>query len=515
MSLVIAGRIVPMSTAAPVAGGESASFRGRVCIRDDGSIAAVQTTRQKLPPGFETARTVDVGTRLVVPGFIDLHSHLAYAPLPLWVETGRTTPFQHHDIWPARPTYAAEVTWPAYAFVTASPAELLAYAEVRCLIGGTTSIQGSPPSNRPLDGWLVRNVEDETLGKTIPRTRVLASTLTLDPQQLGKRADDMRAGSSFIYHCAEGRRGSMVAREYESLRNAGCLQCNLVAIHTNALDAGAYGAWQQPGAVVWSPFSNLWLYGETTDVPSVLAQGIGVCIGSDWGPSGTRNVLGELKVAALVARASGWGLSNLDLVKMVTATPGDALARAWGRQVGRLQPDALADLVVINTSSGRVDPFDTIVAATEMDIDLVVVGGKPLCGTPALMANAGATGTSWLDVRNERRALALTRFDTGVAWSFAEVLARMAEVRADPKKEIEAARRNAVAGLAAGGPPAFRLALDMPTGRVPVGGLPRDLGKIVVPPIQPIAHDAAFFDALAGRGFHGGLLDGLRTYYDV
>ena len=180
-----------------------------------------------------------------------------------------------------------------------------------------------------------------------------------------------------------------------------------------------------------------------------------------------------------------------------------------------MQPDALADLVVINTSSGRVDPFDTIVAATEMDVDLVMVGGKPLCGTPALMANAGATGTSQLDVRHERRALALTHFDTGAAWSFADVLARMAEVRADPKKEIEAARRNALAGLAGGGPPAFRLALDMPTGRAPVGGLPRDLSKIVVPPIQPIAHDAAFFDALVGRGFHGGLLNGLRAYYDV
>jgi hypothetical protein len=42
--------------------------------------------------------------------------------------------------------------------------ELLAYAEVRAIVGGTTSIQGSTPSNRPLDGWLVRNVEDETLG---------------------------------------------------------------------------------------------------------------------------------------------------------------------------------------------------------------------------------------------------------------------------------------------------------------------------------------------------------------
>jgi hypothetical protein len=53
----------------------------------------------------------------------------------------------------------------------------------------------------------------------------------------------------------------------------------------------------------------------------------------------------------------------------------------------------------------------------------------------------------------------------------------------------------------------------MPTGRVPVGGLPKDLSRIVVPPIQPLAHDDAFFASIAGRGFHGGLLDGLADFY--
>ena len=48
---------------------------------------------------------------------------------------------------------------------------------------------------------------------------------------------------------------------------------------------------------MWSPFSNLWLYGDTTDVSSARRHGLRVCLGSDWTPSGTRNLLGELKVA--------------------------------------------------------------------------------------------------------------------------------------------------------------------------------------------------------------------------
>jgi cytosine/adenosine deaminase-related metal-dependent hydrolase len=513
MSLVVAGRIVPLTRQASVAPSETASFRGRVWIGDDGRIAAVTKSSRKGPPGFDAAPVVDVGNELVVPGFIDLHSHLAYATLPLWVEAGRATPFAHHDIWPTRPGYAREVTWPAYAFVVAAPAELLAYAEIRALVGGTTSIQGSPPSNRPLDGWLVRNVEDERLGGALASTRVLASTLTLKPQQLGTRAGQMRQGDTFIYHCAEGRRDSIVAREFEAVRVAGGLQRNLVAIHTNALPTDGYAPWTEPGAIVWSPFSNLWLYGETTDVPAARERGITVCVGSDWGPSGTRNVLGELKVAALVSESRRWGLTDFELVQMITTNPGDVLASAWDVPVGRLEPGALGDVVVIRAAA-RADPFSTIVRATEQDVHLVVVGGRPLVGTPAHMRRAGATHTSALRVGGVARVLSLTRFDApDEPWSFATILRRMKQVRADPKKEIETARVRAYASATRGEPAGLRLALDMPTGRVPIGGLPKDLGSIVVPPIQPLAHDDAFFVQVAGRGFHGGLLDGLAAFY--
>ena len=51
------------------------------------------------------------------------------------------------------------------------------------------------------------------------------------------------------------------------------------------------------GSVVWSPFSNLWLYRGTTDVLAARAAGVRICLGADWSPSGSKNLLGELKVA--------------------------------------------------------------------------------------------------------------------------------------------------------------------------------------------------------------------------
>jgi hypothetical protein len=322
----------------------------------------------------------------------------------------------------------------------------------------------------------------------------------------------MRNGASFIYPCAEGQRGSIVSREYQAVKTTGCLQGGLVAVHANAVDE--YTGWTDPGSIVWSPFSNLWLYGTTTDVPKALAKGLNVCVGSDWGPSGTRNVLGEIKVASLVSGKEGWRLTPFEIVKMITANPGDALARAWHIQAGRIQPGALADLAVI-AAKANDDPFDAILRATEPDVVLVFIGGKPVYGTAALMAKAAAAQPGELEVAGKAQRLVLTRFDEGAGqpWTYAEVKKRLEEVRKDPKSAIEGARGDAFEALRDGKPPRLRLALDMPTGRVPVGGLPKDLSVVHVPPIQPLAHDAAFFRDIKGRGFHGGLLDGLSAFY--
>ena len=54
--------------------------------------------------------------------------------------------------------------------------------------------------------------------------------------------------------------------------------------------------------MVWSPLSNLLLYGATADVAAAQAAGVSIGLGSDWSPAGSKNLLGELKVARLVKR---------------------------------------------------------------------------------------------------------------------------------------------------------------------------------------------------------------------
>ena len=199
----IRGRIVPLTSERTVAPNEGAVFTGRVWIGDEGTIITVTKGTKAGPPGSETASVIDVGSSLVLPGLIDLHNHLAYNTLPLGTEPLQTTPFAHHNSWTRAATYAANTTWPAYALITACPQELLAYVEAKAIVGGTTSIQGSPPKNRPRDGWLVRNIEDETFGSH-DANLIYASVLTAKPAALAERANRMRAGSAFIYHCSAG-----------------------------------------------------------------------------------------------------------------------------------------------------------------------------------------------------------------------------------------------------------------------------------------------------------------------
>lgn len=530
----VRGRIVPLSADRTVSKGELDAFAGAVWLGDDGMVAAITRGSQGThgtagaPPGFEKAPVVDVGSSLVFPGLIDLHNHLAYNTLPLWTQESRdkAKPFLHHNSWPGAQSYAASVTWPAYAFITASPQELLAYAETRAIVGGTTTIQGSPPKNRPRDGWVVRNAEDETWG-TRDSNLIQASTLTLKPEELLKKATRMREGSAFIYHCSEGQVGTVVAQEFHDAKKADCLQERFIAVHCNAIDPRDFAGWRKHGAVVWSPFSNLWLYGSTTNVPAAMEAGQTVCLGSDWGPSGTRSVLGELKVARLVSDENQWGLSDSDLVRMVTANPGDVLARPWKRQVGRLQPGAVGDVLVIRAGP-RVDPFHALVGARERDVELVVIGGRAQYGKPALMARAGRNGTATtsLTVDGQARAMVLTRpDDPGATWEWADVVARMEVVRGHPRREIEKGQTRQKAAMASvylarsrnGGRPVpqppLRLALDMPTGLTPLGGLPKNLDEITVPPLAGLSHDGEFLDSIVGRGYHGGVLDDLARFY--
>lgn len=135
------------------------------------------------------------------------------------------------------------------------------------------------------------------------------------------------------------------------------------------------------GGIVWSPLSNFLLYGETTKVDAAVAAGVPIALGCDWGPSGTKNLLGELKIAKIVSAQKGGIFTDQDLVRMVTSTP--AAMIGWNSFLGSLDVGKIADLLIIDGIGG--DPYTNLVDATERNVIAVVIDGRPRVGRAALI----------------------------------------------------------------------------------------------------------------------------------
>ncbi|MEU9001805.1 amidohydrolase family protein [Streptomyces sp. NPDC048551] len=374
--VVLSGTVVTMDDAGHVWPG------ARLWIRS-GRIEAVAEAGRPLPAGARSARVVETGG-VIYPGMIDLHNHPGHSVYPLM---------------PVREAYADRYAWRYYddeqdrritrsAFVLGDPGfydlgtEMSRYGEYKALAGGTTSVQGADPalpSSAP--GCLVRNVETSRVG---PRRAVSRVDLGRDAPEWAELARAGRSGV-LILHLAEGT-GPRMSQEYEAVRRSGLVGPRFVAVHGVALTPDQLADMARRGAsLVWSPLSNLLLYGRTADVAAAKAAGLGISLGADWAPSGSKSVLGELKVADLVNRHALKGLfSDRELVETVTRNP--ARAMGWERRAGRIAPGYVSDLVVVDDRGG--DPYRNLIGATEENVRLVSVGGEMLYGDGPLMARA-------------------------------------------------------------------------------------------------------------------------------
>ncbi len=503
-SLVIEGRIATMVD-------DAAPFAGRVWIRD-GRIVDV-THGSKAKPGFSDAPVVDVGDAFVLPGFIDMHNHLAYNTLPLWSEPDRVEPWLHNKQWPDADTYTESVTEPAWVYAKAVPEALLGYVQVREMAGGATAAQGWPTANRGYQ-IVMRNVDSEDVGTGTDL--IFTSVATKKGEALATRVRQMKGGAGFIYHCAEGRRRSRVLSDFTELVADDGLLPTFIGIHCCAVDTDHWADWppEAAGGVVWSPLSNMLLYAETTLIPDVQQQGVQVCLGSDWGPSGTRNLLGEMKVARLVSDKLDYRLSDRAIVEMVTSNPGSLLERCWQQPVGRLVQRALGDVTVIR-GRGSGDPWKRIVSATERDVALVVIDGVPRYGDAKHMRAAASPPAFAMTVAGRRRLVAVpSPDDASTPWSWTGIHGALDAVRKDPQAAIDQVQNRAAAGPRFDEAAPLELFLDMPdTRRSGRAGPPKHPELVKIPKIPALEHDADFFTQIKRAPIHGGALDPLERWF--
>ena len=477
---------------------------GAVYIGADERFAAVQARRDPAPEGFTEAPRLET-KGVIYPGLIDLHNHIAYNCLSLWASPTRKEPWERRDQWPDDDSYKPKVSLPTTALCDIAGEAVLKYVETKAVIGGTTAIQGSAKVPH-YQGWLVRNVEKETFRRAKKTTRQSVREI--------QRAADLRPfrsameeGRGFIYHLSEGTDPSLI-EEYELLRDADCLQPRLIAVHATALGDEQLEEWGIPGrdrgTIVWSPLSNLWLYGKTTAVASARDAGLRVCLGTDWSPSGSKNLLGELKVADLVNRHElGGAFDDEQLCRMATSNPADALG--WDDRLGRLVEGLHGDVLVTADRGG--DPYRNLIEAVESDVLFVAVNGYPFYGTTALLQAAKAEHAESIQVGRMRRSIVLVYPgvpNADMTWE--QVRKELKSARDDPKRH-ERTRQGRRPGGAE-----VRMQPEKPFDQ----GLKVDeptLETVPIPQPDPLLHGPAYFNALGRGGFHRGLLNRLRDYY--
>ena len=365
------------------------------------------------------AQVVDGGPdALIFPGLINLHDHPTYDVVPMVPPpASRAVPYADRYEWNRTPPaeFQRLINNTSDALISSDAlglyVDVLKHAETRAILGGETTFQNG--SDDAALAGLVRDADHTNFG----RDRVESRVASVNDASFSRVAAGLRARmdsgqvDAWLVHLAEGRDAES-EQELRRIADLGLLTDATVVVHGTALSAADFAAMRAArragrgdglGAkLVWSPFSNLLLYGQTASVYDALAKGVLVSLGTDWTPSGTNTLLDEMKVADrtlrdprllgttrhLVPALSDETLLDRAVVDMVTRNP--ALTLRWP-EVGEIATGRVADILMIHrpalspTGGMPASPYRSLIDATPRDIDLVLVGGKPLAGAVATL----------------------------------------------------------------------------------------------------------------------------------
>lgn len=393
----LAGRVVTMNAAFDV-------IDDGVVYVDKGAIIAVQARAMPAPAGFDAVAIVETdGT--ISPGLIELHNHISYNALPLWQVPKKYT---NRDQWSGIAEYRKRVSGPMR--VIGEMPELLPalvrYVECKCLLGGVTTSQGialaSNAGVRRFYRGIVRNVE-QTDDADLPEASTRIADVEANDAALFLAR--LKRSNCFLLHLSEGTDASAL-KHFLALQVGNgdwAITKQLAGIHCAALRAEDFAVMaEHEGAMIWSPLSNLLLYGDTARVAAAKAAGVRIGIGSDWSPSGSKNLLGELKAARAFSAMNADVFSDRELITLATMSAARILG--WDSVLGSLEAGKRADLIVLD--SRAADPYAALIDASERDMTLAMINGVARYGRTALMQSLSPGGEA-LRVGGESRRVFL------------------------------------------------------------------------------------------------------------
>jgi len=382
---------------------------GQVLVGSDGTIACVDCDCTSEAQAADAAVvTCDQG--VISPGLINPHDHITFANnTPIGEGPDR---YEHRHDWRTGANGHVELNTNGGA-----SADVVRAAELRFLMSGATSIAGAGSA-----AGLVRNLDTSGALEGLAARVADSDTFPLDDangttQEMGCNYGGSPASGgsidnldSYLPHIAEGI-GQTACNEFScSAGEFDLIAPQTAVVHGVGLTADKVDQMREADALlVWSPRSNVVLYGNTASVTLFDHLSVPIALGTDWVPSGSMNMFRELQCADSLNSVYFDGhFSDFELWQMVTTNAAFAVGAEDG--IGMLKRGYMADIAVFNAGGGNED-HRAIIAGTEADTVLVMRGGEPLFGDAALM-DVLRPGCESLDVCGTSK-VACVEADTG------------------------------------------------------------------------------------------------------
>jgi large repetitive protein len=325
---------------------------------------------------------------VVSPGLINSHDHIRYGLLA--PDDWGDERYDHRHDWRTGARGHTELNAPS-----ANSHEAVLYGELRMLLGGATSITGSvsPASGAGLMRNLDQAEDNGGLGgwevgyETFPLGDIDGTLAASGCEQYFMDGEFVLNDRIYLPHIAEGiddeARNEFLCLSGLQAGGIDLIADNTSIVHGVGLNATDVAEVAASGAhLVWSPRSNVSLYGETAPVVLYDNMGVPIALGTDWMPSGSGTVLRELQCADQLNRDHyGGHFSDRDLWLMVTRNA--AITQGADGQIGRLRPGFIGDVAVF--AKGGATLHRAVIDAEISDVVVVLRGSVPLTGDADLL----------------------------------------------------------------------------------------------------------------------------------
>jgi len=402
-----------------IAGGTVVTMDGSRAIYDDGAIAVKGDTivavgpRTDLTAKFTPSQTIDARGKLVLPGFINGHTHVPMTLFRGLHDDVTLNDWLYKYIFPAEKKNVNEefVRWGTrlaaaeqirsgvttfadmYYFEDAVAEETKA-AGMRGVLG-ETFIDFPAPDNKSEAEMLAYTERflKKWKGDPLIHAAVAPHSIYTCSQKMLQDAAALarKYHAPILIHVAEMKKEWEDSQKQHGmspvqyLDKIGVLGPDVVSAHCIFVDeADRQTLSEKQVGCVHNPSSNMMLASGVSPVPEMRAAGVGVGLGTD-GPAGSNNdldLMEEIDLAAKLAKITKMDPLALNAKAVVEmATIEGARALHLEKEIGSLEAGKKADLILISLDEPNAVPMYSVYSQIAYslktsDVQTVVIGGR-------------------------------------------------------------------------------------------------------------------------------------------